>query len=395
MLWALVLEGGGAKGAYQVGAIKALKELGFEFGCVTGTSIGAVNGAMFAQGDFNNTYELWKNIEVAKVLDFEEKYVKNIYELNLDKDTIKYLLKKIGQTIKEKGLDTSKMRDLVDRYVDEEKLRSSDIEFGFITVDLTHMKVLKLYKEDVPKGKICDYVMASGMLPLFKNKEGSKDKFFDGGIYDNLPISMAVDKGYKKIIAIRNRPNAKPKKIKDKNVEVTYIIPTTKPGGILNFTNDSVNSAINMGYLDTMRLFKKYLGNLYYIVDVDEIYAKTIVDNLPYTFFEKLAKILSVNLNLDDNLKNMEFLTLALEKEFNIKHKFEREVAFIDALIVSVEQILNFSNVYRFKEYSLLNYFGLFENIDCNLTLKNTKKKKPYKIISVSIAELIMEYFRI
>ena len=49
--WALVLEGGGAKGAYQVGAYFALMEMGFDFSKIVGTSIGAFNGAMFAQGD--------------------------------------------------------------------------------------------------------------------------------------------------------------------------------------------------------------------------------------------------------------------------------------------------------------------------------------------------------
>ena len=41
----LVLEGGGTKGAYQLGAYKALKELGVEFDGVVGTSIGALNAA--------------------------------------------------------------------------------------------------------------------------------------------------------------------------------------------------------------------------------------------------------------------------------------------------------------------------------------------------------------
>ena len=42
----LVLGGGGSKGAYQVGAYKALVELGHSFDLVVGTSIGALNGAL-------------------------------------------------------------------------------------------------------------------------------------------------------------------------------------------------------------------------------------------------------------------------------------------------------------------------------------------------------------
>ena len=57
----LVLEGGGTKGAYQFGAYKALKELGIEFNGVSGTSIGALNGAFIVQDDFENMEDIWLN----------------------------------------------------------------------------------------------------------------------------------------------------------------------------------------------------------------------------------------------------------------------------------------------------------------------------------------------
>ena len=44
--YGLALEGGGAKGAYQIGAWKALREAGIRFSAVSGTSVGALNGAM-------------------------------------------------------------------------------------------------------------------------------------------------------------------------------------------------------------------------------------------------------------------------------------------------------------------------------------------------------------
>ncbi|MBP3941474.1 MAG: patatin-like phospholipase family protein, partial [Christensenellaceae bacterium] len=47
---AVVLSGGGARGAYQAGAWKALRELDYQFDIVTGTSVGALNAAMMASG---------------------------------------------------------------------------------------------------------------------------------------------------------------------------------------------------------------------------------------------------------------------------------------------------------------------------------------------------------
>ena len=58
----LVLEGGGTKGAYQLGAYKALKELGMEFDGIVGTSIGALNAAFIIQGDYNKLIKLYNPV---------------------------------------------------------------------------------------------------------------------------------------------------------------------------------------------------------------------------------------------------------------------------------------------------------------------------------------------
>ena len=48
----LALEGGGARGAFHMGVVKAFLEEGYEIGGITGTSIGALNGAIIVQGSF-------------------------------------------------------------------------------------------------------------------------------------------------------------------------------------------------------------------------------------------------------------------------------------------------------------------------------------------------------
>ncbi len=53
--YGLVLAGGGAKGAYQIGAWKAMREIGVEIEMIAGVSIGAINGALIAQGDYDRT----------------------------------------------------------------------------------------------------------------------------------------------------------------------------------------------------------------------------------------------------------------------------------------------------------------------------------------------------
>ena len=70
----LVLEGGGTKGAYQLGAYKALKELGVEFDGVVGTSIGALNAAFIVQGDYEIMKDIWLNRDYKSFMDIEEDF---------------------------------------------------------------------------------------------------------------------------------------------------------------------------------------------------------------------------------------------------------------------------------------------------------------------------------
>ena len=70
--YALALEGGGARGAYQVGVWKALAEKGIGFNAVSGTSVGALNGAMFAMGELDKAMDIWQNIAFSKVMNVDE-----------------------------------------------------------------------------------------------------------------------------------------------------------------------------------------------------------------------------------------------------------------------------------------------------------------------------------
>ena len=67
---ALVLGGGGGKGAYQIGVWKALRELGVERNvtAVTGTSVGALNALLFATGNYELAESIWSNLSTEQIL---------------------------------------------------------------------------------------------------------------------------------------------------------------------------------------------------------------------------------------------------------------------------------------------------------------------------------------
>ena len=67
----VVLCGGGAKGAYQIGVWKALKKLKFNPEVVTGTSVGALNGSLMVMDDFKKAYDTWMNIDMKQIFSFK------------------------------------------------------------------------------------------------------------------------------------------------------------------------------------------------------------------------------------------------------------------------------------------------------------------------------------
>ena len=68
--YAIVFAGGGGKGSYQIGVIKALEKLGLaeKFIAASGTSVGALNAALFAQNNIVLAENVWRNISHKKIL---------------------------------------------------------------------------------------------------------------------------------------------------------------------------------------------------------------------------------------------------------------------------------------------------------------------------------------
>ncbi len=270
MMYGLVLEGGGAKGSYQIGACRGLQQLGVEIGAVAGTSIGALNGAMIVQGELEKAYQLWYNISPSQVFDIEEARLEELRNLEISHDGIIYFMKKAKEIAQSKGLDITFIKKLLNEIIDEKRLRDSRMSFGFVTVSLSDMKPLELFLEDIPQGKVTEYLLASANLPAFKQEKIDGKHFMDGGFYDNLPLNMLVNKGYKNIIAIRTKALGRTRKITDSNVKVKYIASDDYLGRILDFNTNQSRYNLQLGYYDVIRSFKGLKGRKYYIEPIGD-----------------------------------------------------------------------------------------------------------------------------
>jgi len=265
MRYALALEGGGAKGAYQIGAVKALNELGFEFEAVAGTSVGALNGAMIAQGDFDRAYELWENMKPSLVVDMTDAEYEKLMNLQLEREDWKTISSRVRKIFTEGGIDTAPLRSLVMDYLDEVKLRRSEVDFGLVTISLTDFQAMELYKNEIPPGEIAEYVLASANHPAFKNEPLVGKLFTDGGMYDNLPINLLMRRGYVNIIAIRIFGLGLKQRYDANRVNMIEIAPRENLGGTFDFTQEKTRHNLQLGYYDVYRHFQKLRGDKYYL----------------------------------------------------------------------------------------------------------------------------------
>lgn len=284
----VVLSGGGARGAYQIGVWKALKRLHIKYDIVTGTSVGALNGILFVQKQYKKAYKIWNNINYSFI--FGELNGKNIKNDNL------YKMYASG-FISSGGLETSGLQLALNEVFNKNKFFSSKVDFGIVTFNLSKLKHEYFIKKNMNENNVKEYVLASASCyPAFKIKQIDNQKYIDGGYYDNLPINLCVEMGAKKIIAIDTKAIGIKRKNKYKNVEIINICPNNQIVDFLKFDKFSCIETIKFGYNDAMKKFGKYYGKLYTFKKI--IIKKKYIKYIKYC--KKIEEINSIKLFINE-----------------------------------------------------------------------------------------------
>lgn len=253
----LVLSGGGSRGAYQVGAWRALVELGIKPDIVVGVSVGALNGGMVVQGDQVLAEELWRRVEAN-----------NVFKVEAGAQPMDFA----AEAIKQGGVSSAPLQKLVDKYIPDDEIRKSPIDFGLLTIEIPAYKPHYLWKEDIPEGKIGDYVVASAtVFPGVKPKVIDGVSYIDGGSINVMPIHMAVERGATKVIAIYLKAVGKFDAKKELSCcdDITLIEPSFDLGNFLVFDTENSSRLLRLGYMDAMKAFKVYDGKAYSFVKGD------------------------------------------------------------------------------------------------------------------------------
>lgn len=353
-MYGLVLEGGGSKGSYQIGAYKALQELGLEIGAVAGTSIGALNGAMIVQGQLEKAYDLWYNISPSQVFDIEDSRLEELRNLEISHDGLLYFMKKAKDIAQSKGLDITFIKKLLHGIIEENRLRESKMLFGFVTVSLTDMKPLELFLEDIPEGKVVEYLLASANLPAFKQEKIDGKRYMDGGFYDNLPLNMLVNRGCRDIIAIRTKALGRTRKVNKRNVNVRYIASDDDLGGILDFSKTQARYNLELGYYDVHKHFYGLKGRKYYVKPVGD-------EELFLNFMLAPGEETILRLGETMGMRDIPYRRLLFEHiipRLALLLDLDKESSYEELVIAILELVAADNQVERFKIYTFNDFLA-------------------------------------
>ena len=369
---AVVLSGGGSKGSYEIGVWKALRKMHIKYDIVTGTSIGALNGALMTQNTYFKALYIWNKLSLQYLFEQEPK-----------NDTKIDILKLYGDNfIKNGGMDIKKIETIIEKCVNKKKFYNSKINYGLVTYNFSTKNPLVISKKDIEEDKLIDYLMASATCyPAFQMKNINGEKYIDGGFYDNLPVNLAIELGATEAIIVDLRAPGL-KRIPKESLKATYIKPKNKISFFLDFNKEQAKTNMNFGYNDTMKAFKKLDGDYF-----------TFRKNEISKFYQKNKEELSHYLNTNLTEKKLLKLIEDLGKEFSLREdtiyslndyfeKLRTEVNNSSKLTTEIKKEIKSKNISVAKNAKLITLYFL-SNIE------NNKKEK--KALSLFFSKQYME----
>ncbi len=257
---ALVLSGGGSRGAYECGAWQALSEMNLRIDGVYGTSIGAINAALVAQGDLDVAVKLWNSITLNQIVEMEDEE-----EINIDRmltgmrDLIPFLL----ENAKNFRLDITPLVKLLHETIDEGKIRASGMDLGIMLTRFPQLSGREVRLSEIPQGRLEDYLIASAScFPVFPIKNIDNERYIDGGFADNMPVGMAIADGADEIIGVDIHPQpTHPEYLCMPFMKLIH--PLHELGGFLDFNRELLRRSRLMGYYDAMKAYGRFDGIRY------------------------------------------------------------------------------------------------------------------------------------
>ena len=348
--YGLVLEGGGAKGAYQIGAWKALKEANIRIKGIAGTSVGALNGALICMGDLEKAESLWENISYSQIMSVDDKIMEDIFkQKKISRDALKDMM----DYISDGGVDITPLKELIAECVDEEKIQNSPMDLYIHTFSVDEMRELNVDLKEIEPELIKDFLLASSYIfPIFKSEKLHGKTYIDGGAINNVPVDTLIEKEYKDIIIVRIFGIGREKKVKiPEDTTIYTIAPTVSLGSILDFNPKRSKMHLKRGYFDTMRVLYGLAGKIYYIDEQEkECYYLSQLTELSQDIYVYLADVYKLEVQESRAVRNLTEVILPVIAE---EMKLSKDWSYKELYLSILEATAKICRIQKYKIYTL------------------------------------------
>lgn len=256
----LVLCGGGAKGSYQVGVFKALEELGLsdQVCAISGSSIGAINGALFVQYTPYEIEGIWKSSQWPLIFGVSKENTQRlnqiIHSVNSKKMPPMFGLMNLMGVANTTGLPLK--RDEFERsmkkYLNFSDIKHSDIEL-FVSCGKLNTKQQRYFNlNEQNPSSIKNILLASTAVPVIFNPVYLEGGYYcDPMQYENAPLAplMQLDCDTIIIVYLDRRQRVNLSNLRGK--QIIEIVPSIDLGsgiyGSLDFRFHTINRYIDVG----------------------------------------------------------------------------------------------------------------------------------------------------
>lgn len=248
---ALVLSGGGSKGAFQLGALQVLDDAGITYDCVAGVSVGALNGAMVAAERLARLAEIWQTITREDV--YRGRWPWVLFNVLAGR----------------RGLyDHTPLLELIRREVDSDAI---DIPLEIGVVKLESGDYIRV-RPSSPRFE--ELLFASATIPIIWPPHViGGESFVDGGLRDITPLGDVVDRNPRRIVIITTEPRDKPP-------------ASMAPGNFIEVARRSLDIVLDETFQNDIRTFLR----INRLVEQAEAEGVTLEapNGRPYRFFDHL-----------------------------------------------------------------------------------------------------------
>ena len=256
----MVLAGGGAKGAYEIGVWKALREFKIDkyINVISGTSIGALNAILFMQGDLEIAEELWCNISKETVLPTDNKdLIARGILVTLGSKNMKFVKKYIPKALEAGNISRDGLVNILDDYIDFNRVLNRNITCYASCTEIPDFvpKYFKINEYDLDTIK--NILLATSALPMiYESQRVEGNQYLDGAMVDNIPIQPVYGEKCDIIIVVSLSNTLNINKRMYPNTRFIEIVPKVMDesfvDGTLGFTRDGAEKRIKQGYEDTI-----------------------------------------------------------------------------------------------------------------------------------------------